>query len=208
MDRNPKKFRKGQLVTCKLCNRAFRWGVSDRVDDPCHHEASIVKKDNNFRPCIRVSGDMNQSISNQLREDVDFLCSHGLMDYSVLLGYKNVAMYLSGDLVIRTNLYSSKRPLKGRKPGTGQAPYASSVIQGPGLVFIGIIDYLQKYTLLKKLERFWKVIFRCKDRNGISDLPPDNYKNRIMERVIGKVLAFLTPLLSALPRRPRAILRH
>ena len=99
-----KKFRKGQLVTCKLCNRAFRWGVSDRVDDPCHHEASIVKKDNNFRPCIRVSGDMNQSISNQLREDVDFLCSHGLMDYSVLLGYKNVAMYLSGDLVIRTNL--------------------------------------------------------------------------------------------------------
>ena len=98
--------------------------------------------------------------------------------------------------------------MKGRKPGTGQAPYASSVIQGPGLVFIGIIDYLQKYTLLKKLERIWKVIFRCKDRNGISDLPPDNYKNRIMERVIGKVLAFLTPLLSALPRRPRAILRH
>ena len=80
--------------------------------------------------------------------------------------------------------------MRGRKPGTGQAPYASSVIQGPGLVFIGIIDYLQKYTLLKKLERFWKVIFRCKDRNGISDLPPDNYKNRIMERVIGKVLAF------------------
>ena len=42
--------------------------------------------------------------------------------------------------------------MRGRKPGTGQAPYASSVIQGPGLVFIGIIDYLQKYTLLKKLE--------------------------------------------------------
>lgn len=82
------------------------------------------------------------------------------------------------------------------------------MIQGPGLVFIGIIDYLQKYTLLKKLERIWKVIFRCKDRNGISDLPPDNYKNRIMERVIGKVLAFLTSFLSALPRRPRAILRH
>ena len=104
MDRNPKKFRKGQLVTCKPGNRTFPRGVSDRGDDRPHHEAPTGKKATTFRPCIRVSGDMNQSISNQLREDVDFLCSHGLMDYSVLLGYKNVAMYLSGDLVIRTNL--------------------------------------------------------------------------------------------------------
>lgn len=76
------------------------------------------------------------------------------------------------------------------------------MIQGPGLVFIGVIDYLQKYTLLKKLERFWKVIFRCKDRNGISDLPPDNYKNRIMERVIGKVLAFCLFFCSSSSKTP------
>lgn len=60
------------------------------------------------------------------------------------------------------------------------------------MFYIGIIDYLQKYTFKKKLERFWKVVFRRADRDGISDVPPIHYRNRILERVVGNVLILST----------------
>lgn len=61
------------------------------------------------------------------------------------------------------------------------------VLDGPGLYYLGIIDYLQKYTFAKKLERFWKVWIRCLDEQGISDVNPNRYKDRLIEKVFGKV---------------------
>lgn len=65
--------------------------------------------------------------------------------------------------------------------------YRARQIEGPGLFYIGIIDYLQKYTFAKKIERFYKRFIRCYDKQGISDVPPQYYRDRFVERVIGRV---------------------
>lgn len=66
-------------------------------------------------------------------------------------------------------------------------PYKARQIEGPGLFYLGIIDYLQKYTFAKKVERFYKRFLRCYDKQGISDVPPRDYCDRFVERVIGRV---------------------
>ena len=41
---------------------------------------------------------VNQQISNQLREDAEFLCQHDLMDYSALIGVTNVTVVMKDDV--------------------------------------------------------------------------------------------------------------
>lgn len=76
-----------------------------------------------------------------------------------------------------------------RDDTVNRVPYKARQIEGPGLFYLGIIDYLQKYTFAKKLERFYKRFFRCYDKQGISDVPPRDYCDRFVERVIGRVRA-------------------
>ena len=52
------------------------------------HKALETKKDNSFHSTITVDKQVNQQISNRLREDVEFLCNHDLMDYSILVGMR------------------------------------------------------------------------------------------------------------------------
>ena len=80
-------------------------------------------------------------------------------------------------------------PLSTSNDSGYQTAYKTRVIEGPGLFYLGIIDYLQKYTFAKKLERFYKRFFRCYDKQGISDVPPRDYCDRFVERVIGRVRA-------------------
>ena len=54
------------------------------------HDEATTKKDNSYRARVIVDKEVNQQISNRLREDVEFLSDHGLMDYSVLIGITNV----------------------------------------------------------------------------------------------------------------------
>lgn len=108
------------------------------------------------------------------------------MDYSVLLGIRKVEI----DVIDYSQfplLYWYEPSITSRSCYP-QYPYITPSIEGPGIFYIGIIDYLQKYTLKKKLERIWKCFFRCADRSGISDVPPIQYRDRIMNRVIGRVM--------------------
>ena len=72
------------------------------------------------------------------------------------------------------------------------------VIEGPGLFYIGIIDYLQKYTFAKKVERFWKVYIKGLSGQDISDVPPERYRDRILQKVVGNVRTCLSFFLSPL----------
>lgn len=51
------------------------------------------------------------------------------------------------------------------------------------LYFIGIIDILQAYNFDKKMERFFKVNFLFKDKDGLSVQPVDVYANRFLKCV-------------------------
>ena len=158
------------------------------------HKALETKKDNSFHSTITVDKQVNQQISNRLREDVEFLCNHDLMDYSILVGIRNVQMEVRNTLVFISPLILSYSFMINRTYSP-QIPYGTRLIEGPGIFYLGIIDYLQKYTFKKKLERFWKCFFRCADRDGISDVPPLNYRNRILERVVGNVNCLLLVLI-------------
>jgi len=56
-------------------------------------------------------------------------------------------------------------------------------VVGPDAYFMGIIDYQQKWTLKKKMERFFKVNFRGADPDGLSAINPDIYKERFLRKV-------------------------
>ena len=90
----------------------------------------------------------------------------------------------------RDSLFLSRRRW-GRsfiyRENPSQTLYTSKIIEGPGIYYIGVIDYLQKYNIKKKLERFWKVGIRCKDKTAISDMPPIQYRDRIIEKIMNKV---------------------
>eukprot|EP01125_Pyxidicula_operculata_P009417 TRINITY_DN3100_c2_g1_i1.p1 TRINITY_DN3100_c2_g1~~TRINITY_DN3100_c2_g1_i1.p1 ORF type:complete len:1070 (-),score=279.74 TRINITY_DN3100_c2_g1_i1:466-3675(-) len=49
------------------------------------------------------------------------------------------------------------------------------------LYFFGIIDFLQKWDFNKKTERFVKIFFKCMDGDGISALPPTEYRQRFLQ---------------------------
>lgn len=42
----------------------------------------------------------------------------------------------------------------------------AAIVEGPEVYFLGIVDILQTWNTKKKLERFWKTRFRCKDGHG------------------------------------------
>ena len=102
IDRNPREYHYGQVLTCMYCNTSFRFGKSRYGllligrDEQCNmspynkHDVATTKKDNSYRSRVIVDKEVNQQISNRLREDVEFLSDHGLMDYSVLIGITNV----------------------------------------------------------------------------------------------------------------------
>ena len=80
--------------------KSFRYGTDGTCSQsPCYkHEHSQTKKDNSYRPRITVDKVVNQQISNQLREDAEFLYQHDLIDYSALVGVTNVIVVIKDDV--------------------------------------------------------------------------------------------------------------
>jgi hypothetical protein len=64
----------------------------------------------------------------------------------------------------------------------------ATVIEGPGVYYLGLIDVLQRYTWGKWLERQFKVRLLCKSGNGVSSIDPDSYAQRFRSRVIGQLV--------------------
>lgn len=54
---------------------------------------------------------------------------------------------------------------------------------GPEFYFIGVIDILQTWTFQKQLERFSKTSFRGADPQGLSAIPPREYRARFLKKM-------------------------
>ncbi|ETO32622.1 multicopy suppressor of stt4 mutation [Reticulomyxa filosa] len=67
-----------------------------------------------------------------------------------------------------------------RADRTAKMALSADVIEGPGCYYMGIIDTLQRWNWNKKMERFFKIYFKCNDRNGISCLEPNGYRDRFL----------------------------
>ena len=54
-------------------------------------------------------------------------------------------------------------------------PYEVSRVVGPDCYYMGIIDFQQRWTLSKRLERHTKILFKGADADGLSAMPPEQY---------------------------------
>mmetsp|Transcript_17496 Transcript_17496/g.26049 ORF Transcript_17496/g.26049 Transcript_17496/m.26049 type:complete len:140 (+) Transcript_17496:1-420(+) len=128
-----------------------------------------------------------------LERDVDFLRSHDLMDYSVLVGTEkrvgdwtlnevpeeskiaqtthNYSTYGQSRILPPSFMYRNKR---------GKIAVLGAVTNNSHSIYhIGIVDYLQRYTLRKRLETIAKGM-RYNSRK-ISAVPPDYYASRLLK---------------------------
>mmetsp|Transcript_4901 Transcript_4901/g.8025 ORF Transcript_4901/g.8025 Transcript_4901/m.8025 type:complete len:162 (+) Transcript_4901:353-838(+) len=54
---------------------------------------------------------------------------------------------------------------------------------GPDAYFMGIIDFQQKWTLKKQMERFIKVNIYGYDADGLSAIEPEQYRDRFLKKM-------------------------
>jgi 1-phosphatidylinositol-4-phosphate 5-kinase len=152
---------------------------------------------------IRIDPNVAHRIYDQIHRDSDFLCSQGIMDYSLLMGIQNSEYFVD-----TTELMSNKG-------GEFLFTQAATSVAGPCLYHFGIIDFLQQWyvqidpcipglaegandalgailrTMEKKMERFYKCFFKRKDPDGVSALPPKPYKFRFQQKM-SRIFALTT----------------
>ncbi|KAF1794232.1 Phosphatidylinositol-4-phosphate 5-kinase, N-terminal domain [Phytophthora cactorum] len=199
VDRNAKVPSPGDKTACRYCNASYTFGSTKNQecgDGMNFHEPDIVLKDNDLMTKIRIDPATAHRIYDQIHKDSDFLCSQGIMDYSLLMGIQSSEYFVD-----TSQLPQARRDLLFTQPATSVA--------GPSLYHFGIIDFLQQWyviilsvfflvwyqfdnllmffcryrTLEKKMERFYKTFVKRKDPEGVSALPPKPYKFRFQQKM-------------------------
>ncbi len=79
-----------------------------------------------------------------------------------------------------------------RAQEVGPLSFSADLIQGPGEYRLGMIDMLQEWNWKKRMERWYKIVFkgRCSSelRNGMSAVEPNEYARRFHLMVGVRVL--------------------
>lgn len=113
------------------------------------------------------------------------------MDYSLLIGVKRERF----QVLANKNPSNNTSPLNKNKPlreytaddifqRDADGGLSARMVEGPGTYYIGIIDVLQEWNWMKKMERFAKVYLKMLDGDGISAVEPDYYADRFWTRCI------------------------
>ncbi|SCU96670.1 LAFA_0G07492g1_1 [Lachancea sp. 'fantastica'] len=162
---------------------------------------------------IRFGPLKRKKFLQQLEKDVDLLARLNIMDYSLLLGIHDVEK--GNDLIDERNVLTKFSPyenelqeVKRKSMADQQVRHKSTVAvrhyfqQDEGgirasdqfnndlntIYYVGIIDCLTNYSLVKKLETFWRGLSH--DLKVISAVPPRDYGDRFydfMEASINRV---------------------
>lgn len=120
---------------------------------------------------FHVSSEVHADISKQTKRDVAFLQQWGLMDYSLVVSYHAVP---------RDHLDTARAVYAGTSDG-GAQPYLGASSKQIYVVYVGIIDFLQDWTLGKKIARCVK----CLECNKAT-VPPVPYGDRFASFVDAK----------------------
>ncbi|XP_040212875.1 phosphatidylinositol 4-phosphate 5-kinase type-1 beta isoform X2 [Rana temporaria] len=161
------------------------------------------------------------ALMKTLQRDCRVLESFKIMDYSLLLGI-HVLDNTSKDKEGETSHYS----IDNKRPSVQKVLYSTALesIQGPGkavdavisedtmggipaknhrgervLLFMGIIDILQSYRLIKKLEHSWKALVY--DGDTVSVHRPSFYAGRFLKFMNSKVFKRVQALKSSPSKR-------
>lgn len=132
------------------------------------HEPNAILKDNDlkFKHKMYLSDSCSNHFLDQLGKDTEFLCSLGVMDYSLLVGVHTTHFYVDqneerenrnicGENDPRRRTISCDKSLKQRsielnERGSNGRFQATRVV-GPEAYYMGIVDYQQQYDFGKKV---------------------------------------------------------
>ena len=157
--------------------------------------AGKLMKDEDLTKSLLLENKLAFATWKQLENDTTFLSGVNIMDYSLLLGVCYQKVKIERKRVIQDERIidlEEDEEIKQDEDGNyikskQDVVYEildAEVVEGPGKYCIGIIDMLQEWDLNKKTERFIKAYLRCKDKNGISCVPPVQYKERFLEKMV------------------------
>ncbi|XP_042600913.1 phosphatidylinositol 4-phosphate 5-kinase type-1 alpha-like [Cyprinus carpio] len=165
---------------------------------------------------IFLESDHYNALCRTIQRDCRVLQSFKIMDYSLLMGIHNLDR--AGEEA-STAVPDTQKKAQGQKPlyctaiesiqgeskgNTSPQPYESMggipAFNSKGeklLVFIGIIDILQSYRLVKKLEHSWKALLH--DGDTVSVHRPSFYADRFQKFMCNTV--FKKPTLKTSPSK-------
>jgi len=149
-----------------------------------HIEDRKLMKDTDMKRRLLLDKLRSFGIYKQLERDAAFLASVNIMDYSLLLGvcYTKVAVPRKQTMVDEDGDVMDEKNEVGN--GAQNEIVDAEFVEGAGRYVIGIIDMLQQWDWNKKTERMIKAYLRCKDKEGISCVPPTQYKDRFLEKMV------------------------
>lgn len=61
--------------------------------------------------------------------------------------------------------------------------YLAKTVTGPAVYYLGIVDFLQDWTFMKRVERLFKIYVGRKDPDGLSVMEPINYMQRFQSKM-------------------------
>lgn len=142
---------------------------------------NVTLKDLDFQSPVFFRPEVVKQLMDQLSRDSEFLESHHVMDYSLLLGMSE--MQREEDRYFKDAFGEQEE----------EAPYYVGYEMGPkgekkGLrVSMGIIDFLQRFRLKKKVEYGMRVLQSCSSA-AASVAPPHLYRERFMRFIATRIL--------------------
>ena len=170
---------------------------------------STTLKDRNFliadekiKDFTKLNSRKAKQLSTRMKIDIEFLRSHNLMDYSLLLGIEkskvkqpNASLQFALDEEDKSHLVKASILLKNFSSITrhidsrAKNPFEEVDIgelfaeshrfkNGRKIFHISIIDYLQEWNLSKKSERLAKTLLMKKDGDKLSAIEPNAYAVR------------------------------
>lgn len=157
------------------------------LKDNQYKDAKLVKsktlKDFDFyrlEQTIKITEETKIRIFEAVREDLEFLWKSQLIDYSLVLFIVNKEKYNAD----RRKLISGPNRISEEKAGNWL--YSIPIEGQPGMCYcIGIIDFLQTYTLQKMVEKNVKKLVHLDPKLDTSAQDPTVYRDRFKRFVLG-----------------------
>jgi hypothetical protein len=183
-------------VRCRLCHEDFVHGTAR----PCPkrpvgfpHLPHQLMKDMDLNYKLPMSKEKARKLLLQVGTDTAWLCEHNIADYSFYLGVhkRSYDVDMARNASFRMSMTDISSMMEGG-PRRGGVPnffqeddggIGAVFVEGPAVFYIGIIDMLQEYDVMKRIERAWKTRCRGLPSDGISVMAPISYRQRFLNKV-------------------------
>eukprot|EP00397_Hematodinium_sp_SG-2012_P023309 GEMP01024207.1.p1 GENE.GEMP01024207.1~~GEMP01024207.1.p1 ORF type:complete len:500 (+),score=76.50 GEMP01024207.1:352-1851(+) len=157
--------------------------TEDRLVNQVESHQTVMMKDLNFKESLCMAPEVADLLVETIRSDVDFLNHHGLMDYSLIVGIRELEGEAEHPQPLDTDI-----PFHAFHGGIQGWAWEEGSTHAKSLVYsLGIIDFLQEWT-------GWKTAAHCMKKvtigccHEIDTEPPKVYRDRFLRYITSKTM--------------------